>query len=305
MDAYGNLQSASASLCTNYLSVVFNMFEKYATADPTQYAAGVRAFARMLEFLCQSSSSDGCRGTFWVWCLKSLCLSPLSSTVLPLTVMCTEITRALIVAGRHLSDPFERAMCTILEYRGVTAADVMRFFNAFTLREDEVASLMGLFQVGVVTKVRYGADDVMALQRKMLLPNATRRVMPVSLELLAAYLGRAVPAAGLAEHSMSPSLSCRPAVTVVVYLLLLLPPFTAVAFKRLIDMGGIEALPIIIPNVFPMLGAYVVHCMTVDRPVVVNVIRDVLAFLRGLRYTSCMPVLRLPRRNHCRYGRVS
>jgi hypothetical protein len=107
-------------------------------------------------------------------------------------------------------------MCTILENRGVTVADVMRFLNAFTLREDEVASLMGLFQVGSVTKVRYGADDVIALQRKLLVPNATRRVMPVSLELLAAYLGRVIPAAGLAEHSMSRPLSYRPAVTVVV-----------------------------------------------------------------------------------------
>ncbi len=218
MDTYGNPHSASASasLCTNYLSVVFNMFEKYATADPTQYAAGVRAFARILEFLCQSSSSDGCRGTFWVWCLTQLCLSPLSSTVLPLTVMCTEITRALIVDGRHLSDPFERAMCTILENRGVTVGDVMRFCNAFTLREDEVASLMGLFEVGVVTKLRYGADDVIALQRKMLLPNATRRVMPVGLDLLAAYLGRIMPAAGLAEHSTSRLKSNRRAVTVFV-----------------------------------------------------------------------------------------
>jgi hypothetical protein len=74
MDAYGNLESMSASLCTNYLSVVFNMFEKYATADPAQYTAGVRTFARMLEFLCQSSSSDGCRGTFWVRSLTQLCL---------------------------------------------------------------------------------------------------------------------------------------------------------------------------------------------------------------------------------------
>jgi hypothetical protein len=74
------------------------------------------------------------------------------------------------------------------------------------------------------------------------------------------------------------------------FYLLLLPPCTAVAFKRLIDMGGIEALPIIIPNAFPMLGAYVVHCMTVDRPIVLNVIRDVLTFLRGLRYTRWTPV---------------
>jgi hypothetical protein len=200
MDGYGSLRSASASLCTNYLGVILNAIEKYAAADPTQYAAGVRVFVRMLEFLCQSASYQGCQGmstdavhaacTHGHHCFFGSC------------GLWSDISRALIVAGRHLSDPFERAMCTILEYRGTTVGDVMRFCNAFTLREDEVASLMGLFQVGAVTKVRYGIDDVIALQEKMLLPNATRRVMPVGLDLLAAYLGRIMPAAGLAEHSM-------------------------------------------------------------------------------------------------------
>ncbi len=68
MDSYGNLHSASASLCAANLCVIFHALEQYTATDPTQYAAGVRAFAWMLEFLCESSSSYDGRGTLWVWC---------------------------------------------------------------------------------------------------------------------------------------------------------------------------------------------------------------------------------------------